>query len=151
MLTTESRCSRCRQVFSSFWRLSTWVRPCFANCIRDFLTQYANVAINASRFLYAFSPNWTKASDGQLPIYYLRDYTSFIGFGATLFLALPIWLGDALAVSPFLVSSKRLTGPELLLEDIPMSRHMGDGLASHRRPCLTLDREHRYAGCITHS
>ncbi|KAJ3527009.1 hypothetical protein NMY22_g9940 [Coprinellus aureogranulatus] len=61
-----------------------------------FATLY--IGINVSRFLYAFSPRWTRESNGLLPVYYLRDYTTFQNFAPSVFMALQVWLGDALAI-----------------------------------------------------
>ncbi|KAJ3503093.1 hypothetical protein NMY22_g18370 [Coprinellus aureogranulatus] len=58
-----------------------------------FATLY--IGINVSRFLYAFSPRWTRESNGLLPVYYLRDYTTFQNFAPSVFMALQVWLGDA--------------------------------------------------------
>ncbi|KAF6756050.1 hypothetical protein DFP72DRAFT_1066874 [Ephemerocybe angulata] len=56
------------------------------------------MGLNASRILYAFSPQWTEDSGGQLPIYHIRDYTSSKGFTTMLLMSIIIWLGDALAI-----------------------------------------------------
>jgi hypothetical protein len=54
---------------------------------------------NASRFLYAFGVNWVKASGGELPVYYLRDYTKFENFVPITIMGILIYIGDILAVS----------------------------------------------------
>ncbi|KAF6756042.1 hypothetical protein DFP72DRAFT_846817 [Ephemerocybe angulata] len=57
-----------------------------------------HIGLNAFRTLYAFSPQWTEDSGGQLPIYHIRDYTSSKGFTTMLLMSIIIWLGDALAI-----------------------------------------------------
>ncbi|KAF6743601.1 hypothetical protein DFP72DRAFT_1177848 [Ephemerocybe angulata] len=57
-----------------------------------------HIGLNASRTLYAFSPQWTEDSGDQLPIYHIRDYTSSKGFTTMLLMSIIIWLGDALAI-----------------------------------------------------
>ncbi|KAF6765656.1 hypothetical protein DFP72DRAFT_1162490 [Ephemerocybe angulata] len=56
------------------------------------------MGLNISRFLYAFSPEWTEASNGKLPIYHLRDYTPSPRFAKMVIMAILIWLGDALTI-----------------------------------------------------
>ncbi|KAJ3545570.1 hypothetical protein NMY22_g2380 [Coprinellus aureogranulatus] len=43
-------------------------------------------------------PSWTRASNGLLPVYYLRNYATFHSFAPSVMMAVQVWLGDALVV-----------------------------------------------------
>ena len=57
-----------------------------------------DIGFNTSRYLYALSPDWVDASNGQLPVYYLRDFTKASNFTPTVIMGVLIWIGDALVV-----------------------------------------------------
>ncbi|TEB20336.1 hypothetical protein FA13DRAFT_1839043 [Coprinellus micaceus] len=56
------------------------------------------MGVNTSRYLYAFSPDWIDASDGQLPAYYLRDWMRAPNFATSIIMGVLIWIGDSLAM-----------------------------------------------------
>ncbi|KAF6753831.1 hypothetical protein DFP72DRAFT_1127482 [Ephemerocybe angulata] len=80
----------------SYWTWSAKVFSIATYLLFILTTVY--MGIDASRVLYAFSPEWTEDSNGQLPIYYLREHTSSRNFAIMVLLAVLIWLGDALAI-----------------------------------------------------
>ncbi|KAF6746481.1 hypothetical protein DFP72DRAFT_1076332 [Ephemerocybe angulata] len=63
-----------------------------------FILTTVYMGIDASRVLYAFSPEWTEDSNGQLPIYYLREHSSSRNFAIMILTAVLVWLGDVLAI-----------------------------------------------------
>ncbi|KAF6752503.1 hypothetical protein DFP72DRAFT_1133706 [Ephemerocybe angulata] len=76
----------------------TWSAKAFSTATYlIFILTTVYMGLDASRVLYAFSPEWTDDSNGKLPIYYLRDYNSSRNFAIMILTAVLIWLGDALA------------------------------------------------------
>ncbi|KAF6750910.1 hypothetical protein DFP72DRAFT_1071780 [Ephemerocybe angulata] len=63
-----------------------------------FILTSVYMGLNASRIFYAFSPEWSEVSNGQLPIHHLRDYTSGKSFTTMLLIGILVWLGDGLAI-----------------------------------------------------
>lgn len=80
----------------SYW---TWSARVFSTATYlIFILTTVYMGLDASRVLYAFSPEWTDDSNGKLPIYYLREHTSSRNFAIMILTAVLIWLGDALAI-----------------------------------------------------
>ncbi|KAF5335708.1 hypothetical protein D9611_009601 [Ephemerocybe angulata] len=80
----------------SYW---TWSAKVFSTATYlIFILTTVYMGLDASRVLYAFSPEWTDDSNGKLPIYYLRDYNSSRNFAIMILTAVLIWLGDVLAI-----------------------------------------------------
>ncbi|TEB19678.1 hypothetical protein FA13DRAFT_1802004 [Coprinellus micaceus] len=56
------------------------------------------MGFNTSRYLYAFSPDWIDASDGQLPVSYLRDWKRAENLTTSIIIGVLVWIGDSLAI-----------------------------------------------------
>ncbi|TEB20339.1 hypothetical protein FA13DRAFT_1743134 [Coprinellus micaceus] len=56
------------------------------------------MGFNTSRYLYAFSPDWTDASDGKLPVSYLREWLRPPNLATSIIMGVLVWIGDSLVI-----------------------------------------------------